>query len=98
MVKNTKQLIETKLESLEGLDGVAVELKTNSIKIAHKKEHAIGFKFKWLQDDHFVGYFIDKHETESQAVVSIRSDKDATKFVKAFHILADLRANKKKNS
>lgn len=96
MRKSKKQKIEDILQKVKCLDDVIVIPKENTIELSHKRGHAVKFIFQWLQQqEHFVGYFLDKHDTRSQAVVSIKSNDDAMNFVTAFNILIDLRANKK---
>lgn len=96
MRKSKKQKIEDILQKVKRLDDVIVVTKENTIKISYKKEHAVKFIFQWQQQqEHFVGYFLNKKDKKSQAIVSIKSNDDAMNFVTAFNILIELRANKK---
>jgi hypothetical protein len=96
MAKSKKEIIETELKNLENTDNIAVCINGDTVEVSHKKAHAASFKFKWLQQDHFTGYFVDRFGIDSQAVVSIESKQEAKKFVQAYSILVELRAAKRK--
>lgn len=92
-----QQQITNRLKSLEELPGVSVEVtgSTNgTIRITHAKHHAPEFLFRWA-NDHFVGYFIDGDDHQSQAVVSLYTPLAAIQFVSAFVMLNEIRANQK---
>jgi len=89
--------IRNRLKSLEEIEDIDVKITGSSkgtIRIMHKKHHAPEFRFHWTTD-HFVGYFIDGDGKESQAIVSLYTPMDAIRFVAAYSILNDLRANQK---
>lgn len=65
-----------------------------TVYIECRTERSLDFKFKWLNDDHFTGYFIDNTGTESQAVISIWNDKEAYEFARAYKTLVELRASR----
>ena len=89
--------IRSRLKSLEEIEGIEVKISGSSkgtIRIIHKRHHAPEFLFHWVSD-HFIGYFIDGNNQQSQAVVSLYTPMDAIRFVSAYSILNDLRANQK---
>jgi hypothetical protein len=93
----SQQKITNRLQSLEELDGISVEISgsTNgTIRIEHKRHHAPEFLFRWYTD-HFVGYFIDSNGSQSQAVISLYTPMDAIRFVSAYATLNEIRANQK---
>jgi len=89
--------ITNRLKSLAELDDINVKITGSSkgtIRIIHKRHHAPEFRFHW-SSDHFIGHFIDGNDQQSQAVVSLYTPMDAIRFVSAYSILNDLRANQK---
>ena len=93
----SKQKISNRLQSLDELEWISVEVTggTNgTIRITHERHHAPEFMFRW-SSDHFLGYFIDGDGCQSQAVVSLRTSMDAIRFVAAYSILNEIRANQK---
>ena len=93
----SQQKITNRLQSLEELPGVSVEVSgsaNGTIRITHKKHHAPEFLFRW-SSDHFVGYFIDGGGNQSQAVVSLYTPLDAIQFVSAYVTLNEIRSNQK---
>ena len=93
-IKNTtKSLIRNRLKSLTEVGGTTVTAKGDTLRIHQKNAHAMGFTFKWLKD-HWVGYFIDRNDNESQAVVTLNNGMDAINFAAAYSILLQLRARR----
>lgn len=93
----TQKQITARLQSLEEIDGISVEISgstSGTIRIEHKRHHAPEFLFRW-HTDHFVGYFIDSNEAQSQAVISLYTPMDAIRFVSAYATLNEIRANQK---
>jgi len=93
----SQQKITNRLKSLKELDGISVKVSggaNGTIRILHKKHQAPEFLFRWYTD-HFVGYFIDGDDKQSQAVVSLDTAMDAIRFVTAYATLNDIRANQK---
>jgi hypothetical protein len=93
-----KQIVN-RLRSLEEISGITVEVTGSmdgTIRITHDRHHAPEFIFRW-NNDHFIGYFVDGQERQSQAVVSLYTPMDAIRFVAAYAILNDIRANQKIN-
>jgi len=93
----TKLLIRNRLKSLNELPYINVEITggaKGTIRIRHKKIHALEFRFRWFTD-HFIGCFIDKDDKESQAVISLYTPVQASYFVSAYILLNDLRAKQK---
>ncbi len=86
--------IKNRFKSLEELDGVSVDITDGfgQILVSHKKHHVADFQFKWVDESHYVGYFIDAHDNKSQAIVSLWSAMDAIKFMVLYSTLIDLRA------
>lgn len=92
-----KQKIKNRLLSLEDIDGVHVSESDggNTIRVQHQSHHSLEFVFRWIDGNHFVGYFIDGKGEESQAVISLWSGLDAIHFAAAYSLLIDLRAKQK---
>jgi hypothetical protein len=67
--------------------------ENKAIYIKHSTQQSLDFKFKW-QDDHFIGYFLDKDGHSSQAVISLWKPLDAIHFVTAYSLLIELRAGR----
>ena len=89
--------IKNRLKSLKEIEGILVTVTGSSngtIKIKHRRQHAPEFIFRW-NTDHFIGYFIDDEDRQSQAVISLYNSMDAIRFVSAYAILNDIRANQK---
>ena len=91
-----QQKIKNRLRSIEELDGVTVEVSEDlgTIRISHKRHHVADFRFKWVDKDHYVGYFVDAHGAESQAIVSLWSPIEAVKFIVLYTTLVELRARR----
>ena len=93
----SQQKITNRLQSLSELEGVSVDVTGSSsgtIRVTHNRHHAPEFLFRWSVD-HFVGYFIDGEDTQSQAVISLYTPLDAIHFVSAYTTLNLIRANQK---
>ncbi len=67
---------------------------SGTIRVTHNRHHAPEFLFRWSVD-HFVGYFIDGEDTQSQAVISLYTPLDAIHFASAYTTLNLIRANQK---
>ena len=67
------------MESLKAIDGVTVDIseEKKSLTISYKTERSLDFHFKWVDDNHFVGYFEDAEGEKSHAVVAIWTPMDA---------------------
>lgn len=92
-----KESITKQLQALEEIPGVTVQVSgytQGTIRVIHTKHHAPEFIFKW-SNEHFVGYFIDGNDAQSQAVVSLYTALDAVKFISAYAMLNEIRANQK---
>lgn len=92
----SQEKIKNRIKSLNELDDVLVETtgESGQIWIRHRLHHVADFKFKWVDGDHYVGYFIDAHGNESQAIVSLWTPLEAIKFVALYATLVDLRAKR----
>lgn len=68
-----QEKLKIRLHSLKDLDGVSVDVSDDlgTIDIFHKLHHVADFRFKWLDGNHYVGYFMDSDKTQSQAIVSL---------------------------
>ena len=85
-----------RLKSLNELDDVTVDVtgELGQISISHRLHHAADFKFKWVDGNHFVGYFVDANGVESQAIVSLWSAMEAVKFIVLYSTLIELKARR----
>ncbi len=92
----SQKTLTNHLKSLSELEHVKVSVtpEGGTVRIEHQKHHALSFVFKW-STDHFIGYFVDGEERQSQAVVSLYTPLDATHFSSAFTLLAGMRAKQK---
>ena len=93
----SQTVIKNRLKSLEDLELVSVEVSSDNcnIDITHSRHHGMDFSFRWVNDDHFLGYFIDADGNKSQAVISLYTGLDAIKFSTAYALLDELRANQR---
>jgi len=93
-----KTTISNRLKNLEEIEGVKVTKtdKGNTVRLEHQKFHSLNFLFKWTQEDHFNGYFVDANGNQSQAVITLRNGMDAISFGAAYSLLISLRAKQKK--
>jgi hypothetical protein len=97
---NTQEKIKNRLKSLNEIDDIEVVAtdEYGQIEISHRLHHTADFKFKWIEDDHYVGYFVDGDGNESQAIVSIWTAIEAIKFVALYTTLIELRAKRQANA
>jgi hypothetical protein len=88
--------ILNRLKSLDDIEGVSVELsdEQKSLTIRYKTERSLDFYFKWVDENHFVGYFEDNEGEISQAVISLWTPMDAIHFSGAYSLLIQLRAGR----
>lgn len=91
-----KNKMVNRLNSLKEIEGVNVTSKGNTVRLEHLNFHALDFLFRWTENNHFTGYFIDAEGNQSQAVISLRTGMDAIHFVSAYSLLILLRAKQKK--
>lgn len=91
-----KVKIKNCLKSLNELENVSVEVSGGSgqVLIYHSLHHAADFKFKWVDGNHYVGYFVDASGKESQAIVSLWSAIEAVKFTALYATFIELRAKR----
>lgn len=89
-----KKKIVNRLKSLEDIEGVTVEVsdEQKTVKVRHKRYHSLDFTFRWLDKNHFAGYFVDGEGNQSQAVISLWTALDAIHFSTAYYLLVELRA------
>ena len=92
-----KNKIINRLKSLEDIEGVLVKVSDggNTVRVKHDAFHSLDFVFRWLERNHFVGYFIDAEGNESQAVISLWTGLDAIYFGSAYSLLTGMRAKQK---
>ena len=88
--------IRNRIYSLNELDDVTVDCtnRYGQISISHRLHHAADFKLKWVDGNHYVGYFVDANGNESQAIVSLWSAMDAIKFIVLYSSLIELKARR----
>ena len=91
-----QEKIVSRLKSLNELDDVTVTVTNELVQllISHRLHHAADFKFKWVDGNHFVGYFVDAQGAESQAIVSLWSAMEAVKFIVLYSTLVELKARR----
>ncbi len=91
-----QEKLKSRLRSLQDLDGVSVDVSEDlgTIDISHELHHVADFKFKWVDGNHYVGYFIDSDGNQSQAIVSIWVPIEAVKFMVLYTSLIELRAKR----
>lgn len=89
--------IVNRLRSLGDIEGVKVRVSDggNTVRVTHPAHHSVHFLFKWVDGNHFVGYFLDAAGNQSQAVVSLWSGLDTIRFAAAYSLLHDLRARQR---
>lgn len=92
-----RKAIVNRLKSLADVDGARVTVSEagNTIRVTHKAHHSLHFLFKWIDGNHFVGYFLDADGNQSQAVVSLWSGLEAIRFAAAYSLLIELRARQR---
>lgn len=88
--------IANRLRSVEELDDVTVEVTDGlgQIMIEHRLHHVADFAFKWVDDNHYVGYFVAADGDHSQAIVSLWTPMEAVKFIVLYGTLVELRAKR----
>jgi len=93
---NFKKKIATRLAALKDIADVSVERSSSDgeITISHKRHHVADFYFKWVDDNHYVGYFMDAKGKKSQAIVSLWTPMEAIKFMVLFATLVELGAKR----
>lgn len=91
-----QEKLKKRLRSLQEIDGVTVEVSNDmgTIKISHKLHHVAEFMFKWVDENHYVGYFVGSDKCPSQAIVSIWEPLEAVKFIVLYSSLYELRARR----
>ena len=91
-----QEKIKNRLLSLAEIDKVKVEVSDSlgQIHIRHGRKKSANFKFKWVDGNHYVGYFVDSEDNESQAIVSIWTAMEAVKFIVLYATLIELRAKR----
>lgn len=89
-----KKKIINRLSSLGDIEGVSVEVaeSKNTVRVTHERYHSLNFVFRWLDNTHFAGYFVDGEGNQSQAVISLWTALDAIYFATAYSLLVELRA------
>jgi hypothetical protein len=96
MAVTPQQKLANRLRSLNELDDVTVEVSEGLglIAVSHRLHHVADFAFKWIDDNHYVGYFVDAGGDHSQAIVSLWTPMEAVKFVVLYATLVELRAKR----
>lgn len=91
-----QQKLVNRLRSLNELDDVTVEVSHSfgQITISHRLHHVADFAFEWIDDNHYVGYFVDAGGGQSQAIVSLWTAMDTVKFATLYWTLVELRAKR----
>lgn len=92
-----KQKIVNRLMSLADSKGIKVDVseEQSSMTISHYSHHSADFKLRWVDGDHYAGYFVDGNNGEcSQAIVSIWTPMDAIKFAAMYMMMVELRARR----
>jgi hypothetical protein len=87
--------IVNRLKTLNEIPNVTVKGR-GTIRITYQTERSLDFKFVWL-DEHYIGYFVDEEGIDSQAVISLWSPMDATRFAAAYSLLVELRAGRREH-
>jgi hypothetical protein len=91
-----KTKIFNRLQSLEDIEGVDVEMGdgSRSFTIRYNTQQSLDFYFKWIDDNHWVGYFEDKKGGTSHAEISLWTPFDGVQFATAYFLMIDLRAGR----
>ena len=98
MDKKTELRIQRTLRSLDGYQDIvhAALIERGgpgTVHISCDYTSVLGFKFR--KQDYWYGNPIDSDDETDRAVVSLRSEQDAIRFVAAYMYLVDLRAKRK---
>lgn len=88
---SNKQKLLNRLKTLGDLPDVTVDVVGQLLTVSHGLHHTADFTFRWTDDSHFVGYFVND-EVESQAIISLWDPMDAIKFGALYATLIELRA------
>lgn len=99
MAMTPQKKMANRLRSLDELDDVTVEVSDGlgQITVGHRLHHVADFAFKWVDDNHYVGYFVDANGYQSQAIVSLWTPMEAVKFIVLYSTLVELRAKRDPN-
>ena len=91
---NLSKIVD-RLKTLIDIEKVSVEAsdENKTIYIRYPTQQSLDFKFTW-QDNHSIGYFLDKDGQLSHAVISLWKPIDAIYFVTAYSLLIELRAGR----
>lgn len=94
MANKDKEKINHRLKSLEEIDGVHVEfVGENQVLIRNEFHYSPDFRFKWIDQNHYVGYFEGPDGT-SQAILSLWNPLEAIRFAALYVTLVELRAKR----
>ncbi|CAN7805474.1 hypothetical protein LJR267_010618 [Paraburkholderia hospita] len=96
MALTQQKKMANRLGALGELDDVTVDVSDGmgQITIGHRLHHVADFTFKWVDDNHYVGYFVDADGNQSQAIVSLWTPMEAVKFMVLYSNLVELRAKR----
>jgi hypothetical protein len=110
---DNQKKIKSRLMSLNELEHEDVTVKVTGglgkITISNNKKHVAKFIFKWVDGNHYVGYFATarvKKKDQSKksivkqrgaAIVSLWTSMDAIRFVALYATLVELRAKRDSN-
>jgi len=95
-MKKYKIKIINRLLTLNDIEGVDVDISEDkkSLSIRYKSQRSLDFYFKWIDKNHFVGYFEDENGKYSHAVLSLWKPMDAINFSAAYLLMIQLRAKR----
>jgi len=95
-----QQKIKNRLKSLDEIGDVSVDVtgEAGQVFISHRLHHVADFRFKWVDSSHYVGYFVDANNNDSQAIVSLWTAMDAVKFMVLYSTLVELRAKRESSA
>lgn len=95
-MKNIRTKIVNRIKTLEDIEGVTVTAsdEKKTIYVEFKTHRSLDFKFIW-SNDHYIGYFLDGDDNQSQAVISIWEPIEAIHFATAYSLLIELRAGRR---
>lgn len=91
-----QERIRNRLRSIRELPDVTVEVSDDlgTIRIAHRLHHVADFTFKWVDNNHYVGYFVAADGGESQAIIALWKPIEAVKFIVLYSTMVELRAKR----